>query len=46
MGEYPGFKNTVVIARDFGPGDKRLVAYIVNSGDEQPKASEIGRAHV
>ncbi len=41
LGEYPGFKNTVVIARDFGPGDKRLVAYIVNSGDEQPKASEI-----
>lgn len=38
---YPGFKNVVVIAREYSPGDKRLVAYIVNSDKDQPKSSDI-----
>ncbi len=38
---YPGFKNVVVIAREFSPGDKRLIAYIVNSNNAQPLSSDI-----
>lgn len=36
----PGMTRTVVIAREFGPGDVRLVAYLVNK-DKAPSLSEV-----
>lgn len=41
LGEYPGMKNVAVIAKEFNPGDKRLVAYIVSNEANSPKAGEL-----
>ncbi len=41
LGEYSGIKNAVVIAREFNPGDIRLVAYVVNSNESNPKVTDL-----
>ncbi len=41
MSEHPGVRESVVIAREEQPGDKRLVAYIVPSNGVLPDAVEI-----
>ncbi|MEO6695101.1 MAG: amino acid adenylation domain-containing protein, partial [Ignavibacteria bacterium] len=39
--EYPGLKNVAVVTREFSDGDKRLVAYIVLSGENEIETSEL-----
>lgn len=41
LSEYPGVKNVTVVAREFNPDDKRLVAYIVSSNEENLQAPDI-----
>ena len=39
---YPILNDAVVTAIDYGPGDKRLVAYLVlNAGEEEPTGTEL-----
>jgi amino acid adenylation domain-containing protein len=40
LSEHPAVKETVVLAREDTPGDKRLVAYVVGKG-EAPAASDL-----
>ncbi len=41
LGEYPGLKNVVVIAREISPGDKRLIAYIITANATAPDSNEL-----
>jgi amino acid adenylation domain-containing protein len=41
--QHPAVRETVVLAREDNPGDKRLVAYIVTSEGLQPSVDELRR---
>ena len=41
LAEYPGMKSVAVLAKDYAEGDKRLVAYYVNSEQSAPTSSEL-----
>jgi surfactin family lipopeptide synthetase A len=39
--QHPGINETVVVAREDTPGDKRVVAYFVPTGDTAPATAEL-----
>jgi amino acid adenylation domain-containing protein len=41
LSQHPAVRDTVVLAREETPGDKRLVAYIVTAQAEAPPASDL-----
>ncbi|HXQ69848.1 MAG TPA: AMP-binding protein, partial [Pyrinomonadaceae bacterium] len=41
LSEYPGVRESAVVARESGFGDKRLSAYLVVASEPAPKASEL-----
>jgi amino acid adenylation domain-containing protein len=41
LDEHPAVQASVVVAREIGPGDKRLVAYLVLARDAQPTHTEM-----
>ncbi|WNG36167.1 amino acid adenylation domain-containing protein [Archangium violaceum] len=41
LGKHPSVRQCTVIAREDRSGDKRLVAYVVSSGQQVPSASEL-----
>jgi amino acid adenylation domain-containing protein len=43
LGQYPALRETVVLAREDEPGDKRLVAYMVTHDGQAPTVSELRR---
>ncbi len=43
--QHPAIHEAVVVAHDHGPGDKRLVAYLIAFPDAKPTAGEL-RAHL
>ncbi len=42
---HPAVRETVIVAREDTPGEKRLVAYLASSGEQAPSTSEL-RAHL
>ena len=42
LNQYPGVLDSVVVAHEFGPGDKRLVAYMV-AGENPPATGDVRR---
>jgi amino acid adenylation domain-containing protein len=43
LARHPGLKEVVALVREVAPGDRRLVAYVVASGDRAPDVSELHR---
>jgi amino acid adenylation domain-containing protein len=43
LNEHPAVRQAVVVAREIGSGDLRLVAYVVYGGDEELTISEVRR---
>ncbi|UCE20069.1 MAG: amino acid adenylation domain-containing protein [Gemmatimonadota bacterium] len=43
LGQHPAVQETVVLAREDTPGDKRLVAYLVINQESAPSTSELRR---
>jgi acyl-CoA synthetase (AMP-forming)/AMP-acid ligase II len=43
LNEHPAVRHAVVVAREIGPGDLRLVAYVVYGGDDELTISELRR---
>ncbi|MFC4492559.1 amino acid adenylation domain-containing protein [Streptomyces ovatisporus] len=41
LGSHPGVREAVVVAREDGAGEKRLVGYLVPGGDEAPAPAEL-----
>jgi amino acid adenylation domain-containing protein len=41
LAHYPGIRDSVVLAREDTPGDKKLVAYMVPESDERPDAPDL-----
>lgn len=43
LGQHPTVQETVVVAREDTPGDKRIVAYVVTDQEPSPSVSELRR---
>jgi amino acid adenylation domain-containing protein len=43
LARHPGLKDVVALVREVAPGDRRLVAYVVATGDRAPDVSELHR---
>lgn len=45
LNQHAGVSESVVVAKEYELGDKRLVAYVIGGGDERPSPSEL-RKHL